>query len=753
MGRLVNERVADRCAAAVIRLSGGLVVFLVAAIFVGIAAAALPLVSGARLDDLTEHRAATPAVAAGWIGGDGAPWWLEADGSLRRAGGSRVPLEAPWPVPLQASRQGAGGLLAVVDASGTGHVGVLRVAASAERRGAEDAVGCWRPGAEPLALPDGGSWTGVAARAESEGDVLLMAWGAGGPVLFRWAEGRRQWRELESPWRGKIVAAALGDELSFAAAVDVRGRLAIANLRTGRLEGVQEPPTPLVLVRFLVGGEALVAAAADGRISVLQRVPRVELLNRSETSLVVGSRRVDSGQRALLPDDRHVAAAARNNAVELEPAAPQWQEVRRLPPLGDRPTVLAASAFDRTFAVGGGGGVVALYHSTSGRVLERTRIAAPPPAAIAFGGRGDRLAIAGAGSVVFAALHNPHPEVGLRSLFLPVWYEGYAEPRLIWQSSGGSDDFEPKLSLWPLIVGTAKATAYAMLISVPLALLAAVYVSLLAPRWLQAVVKPTVELMAAVPTVVVGFLAALWLAPLLEAHLFQGLFTAGLLPLVVVVAIVLWRLLPLAYRNRAPDGSELLLLAVVGAVVVAVGWRVASGVETLLFAGDFPRWMFTEIDQRYDQRNAIVVGIALGFAVIPVIFTIAEDACSSVPKSLTRAARALGATRWQSALRMVVPAASPGLFAAVMLGLGRAIGETMIVLMASGNTPILGLGPFDGMRTMSAAIAFEIPEAAVGSTLYRVLFLAGLLLFVVTFFISTLADLVGRALRRRYAAF
>jgi len=139
--------------------------------------------------------------------------------------------------------------------------------------------------------------------------------------------------------------------------------------------------------------------------------------------------------------------------------------------------------------------------------------------------------------------------------------------------------------------------------------------------------------------------------------------------------------------------------------------------------------------------------------VIPVIFTIAEDACSAVPQSLISASRALGATRWQTAVRLVVPAASPGLFAAAMLGLGRAVGETMIVLMAAGNTPLLDLSMFNGMRTMSAAIAVEIPEAPVGSTLFRVLFLTGILLFAFTLLVTTAADVVGSYLRKRYARF
>jgi phosphate transport system permease protein len=175
--------------------------------------------------------------------------------------------------------------------------------------------------------------------------------------------------------------------------------------------------------------------------------------------------------------------------------------------------------------------------------------------------------------------------------------------------------------------------------------------------------------------------------------------------------------------------------------------------EARLFGGDLRQWLFDQHGITYDQRNCIVVGIALGFAIIPVIFTISEDAMSAVPRSLTSAALALGASRWQSALHVVLPAASPGIFAAIMLGLGRAIGETMIVLMATGNTPILDFSPFNGMRTMSASIAVEIPEAPHAGTLYRVLFLTGLILFAFTFLLNSAADLVSRRLRKRYGQF
>jgi phosphate transport system permease protein len=141
----------------------------------------------------------------------------------------------------------------------------------------------------------------------------------------------------------------------------------------------------------------------------------------------------------------------------------------------------------------------------------------------------------------------------------------------------------------------------------------------------------------------------------------------------------------------------------------------------------------------------------MGFAVIPIIFAISEDALTTVPRNLVAGSLALGASRWQTVLRVVLPTASPGIFSAIMVGFGRAIGETMIVLMATGNTPILSLSPFNGFRTLSASIAVEIPEAPVGGTLYRTLFLAALVLFALTFLVNTVAELVRQRLRDRYA--
>jgi len=279
----------------------------------------------------------------------------------------------------------------------------------------------------------------------------------------------------------------------------------------------------------------------------------------------------------------------------------------------------------------------------------------------------------------------------------------------------------------------------------------AMYASQFMHHNLRRYVKPTVEIMAALPSVVLGFLAGLWLAPRLEQFI-PGLAAMPLLiPAMVVGAGLLWRRLPASLRRAIPDGSEALFQMVVvaggAAACLALNGRLAS----LFFGGDFQAWLGRSTGMTYDQRNALVVGLAMGFAVIPIIFSIAEDAFSNVPRNLISGSLALGANRWQTVTRVVLPSASPGIFSSVMIGFGRAVGETMIVLMATGNTPIMDWSPFNGFRTLSANIAVEIPEAPQGDTLYRSLFLAALILFAFTFLTNTLAEVVRQRLRRRYA--
>jgi phosphate transport system permease protein len=361
------------------------------------------------------------------------------------------------------------------------------------------------------------------------------------------------------------------------------------------------------------------------------------------------------------------------------------------------------------------------------------------------------LASDSAGSVHFLKIDNEHPEVSWQALWGKVWYESRQEPEFIWQSSSASNDFEPKFSLTPLAFGTFKAAFYAMLFAIPLAIMGAIYAAYFMGTKMRGLVKPTIEIMAALPTVILGFLAGLWLAPLVENNL-PGIFSLLLLlPLSIFISAYFWHQLPSRVHHWVPDGWEAALLIPVVIGVSALAMELSKPLEMALFDGNMPQWITTHLGITYSQRNSLVVGIAMGFAAIPIIFSISEDAIFSVPKHLTVGSLALGATPWQTLVRVVLLTASPGIFSAVMIGLGRAVGETMIVLMATGNTPIMDFNLFQGFRALSANIAVEMPEAEVNSTHYRILFLAALVLFMVTFVFNTFAEIVRQRLRKKYS--
>ncbi len=399
-------------------------------------------------------------------------------------------------------------------------------------------------------------------------------------------------------------------------------------------------------------------------------------------------------------------------------------------------------------------GTLTLLHSTTTRALTSAKLGLPltTDPLFALSPRADVfLATTESDTVQAFRVANEHPEVSLGALFERVWYEGYSEPVHSWQSSGADNDFEPKFSLTPLLFGTLKAAFYAMLFAMPVAVLGALYTAYAMAPAMRSFVKPTVEIMAALPTVILGFLAGLWLAPIVEANLSGILAALILLPLVIVLISAFVTQLPSAYRARLQGWYGLLMVPV---VILTISAALTLGVplEEGLFAGDLPEWLDAHLGLPYDQRNALVVGVAMGFAVIPTVFAIAEDAIHGVPRHLVNGSLALGATRWQTLSRVVMVTASPGIFSALMIGTGRAVGETMIVLMATGNTPIMDMNLFEGMRTFAANIAIELPETEVGGSHYRILFLAALVLFLLTFLFNTVAELVRQRLRERYGA-
>jgi phosphate transport system permease protein len=491
-------------------------------------------------------------------------------------------------------------------------------------------------------------------------------------------------------------------------------------------------------------------------------------------------------------------------------------------------TALGASYRSRMLAAGYEDGEVRVFHVTSHRHLGMGQLSGGPVAMVTLAPREDRLVAAGGQAAGVWELEAPHGDVSLGVLFRPVWYEGYPGPAYVWQSSAASDSFEPKLSLMPLIFGTLKATFYSLLFGLPLALLAAIYTSEFLDKRTRSRIKPVIETMASLPSVVLGFLAALVMAPVVEKVAVEVLAVLLLSPFFVLLGAHLWQLLP---RETAARLDFYRPLAILGSLVAGalIGWQMGPGLETLGFAGNFKGWLDGRIgsgisgwlvlllapsalfvswlngrygqdlirnrsagwgrtslglldlgrflasaalalslalflgwllqssgwDPRgsvygtYVQRNALVVGIAMGFAVIPLIYTISEDALTSVPDHLRAASLGAGATPWQTAVLVVIPPAMSGLFSAAMIGLGRAVGETMIVLMAAGNTPIMDLNIFNGFRTLSANLAVELPEAVQNSTHYRTLFLAALVLFVMTFILNTVAEGVRLHFRKK----
>lgn len=397
-------------------------------------------------------------------------------------------------------------------------------------------------------------------------------------------------------------------------------------------------------------------------------------------------------------------------------------------------------------------GNVAIYNTTAHREVFLQRLINTTPLSLAVSPRGDALLIEDSdGTMGLWQVHNEHPEVSWSALWQKVWYEGYGEPDYIWQSSASSNAFEPKYSLVPLSFGTLKAAFYAMLLAAPLAICGAIFTGYFMAPMMRRKVKPLIELMEALPTVVLGFLAGLWLAPFVEMNLLGIFSMLVLLPLSILLASFAWTQLPRNFRHSIPGGWEAGILIPVILLFGYLSFALATPLENLFFGGDLRFWITNDLGISYDQRNALVVGFAMGFAVIPTIFSIAEDAIFTVPRHLTYGSLALGATPWQSLYRVVLPTASPGIFSALMIGMGRAVGETMIVLMATGNTPIMDINIFEGMRTLAANIAVEIPESEVNSTHYRILFLAALVLFMFTFVFNTIAEIVRQRLRTKYS--
>ena len=404
--------------------------------------------------------------------------------------------------------------------------------------------------------------------------------------------------------------------------------------------------------------------------------------------------------------------------------------------------LLVAEPYRRVFATLRPDGGFSLFSSIQPQPLLNGRLSTGVRQ-MAFAPRGDGLLLETAQGWQHYPIDNPYPDVTWRSLWHKVWYENYPEPAYVWQSTSGEDSYQAKFSLMPVIFGTFKAAAYAMLFAIPLALAGAIYTAYFMSAGLRRVIKPAIEVMGALPTVVIGLVAGIWLAPVIEHYLLAVLSLPLLLAVVVLACGALVNKLA---PRRLPPGMDLLILLPLMILTVWLAFSVGPWLEVKLFGEPLHFWLGDD----YDQRNALVVGVAMGFALVPIIFSLAEDALFSVPATLSQGSLALGATQWQTVMRVVLPSASAGIFSALMIGFGRAVGETMIVLMATGNTPVIDGSLFQGLRALAANIAIEMPEAVADSSHYRVLFLTALVLFIFTFVFNTLAEAVRLRLRKRY---
>jgi len=494
-------------------------------------------------------------------------------------------------------------------------------------------------------------------------------------------------------------------------------------------------------------------------------------------------------------------------------------------------TALAASPSSRLLAASNASGEILLLQSTTNREVfqfQPTQLTRIPAQELLITPRENCLIAYNHATLTAWNLETGHPEVSFRSLFNPIWYENYSGPVHAWETTG-HDSFEAKFGLVPLIFGTIKASTYSIVFAAPIAILAAIFSSqFLTPSW-RSRIKPVIEMMASIPSVVLGFLAGLVFAPVIEQALMPVIILFFAIPFTCLALAHVWQFIPATLNVQLSNIRFFVILLIALPLSLVVSLMLAPTVEEFLFNGDISRWLdghdsssfggwliavlplcsvlscylisrtitpllcrcnvmwidnyrtvvslctfllgvslaitfalamalfldAVRIDTRgnlfgtYVQRNAFVVAVGMSFAVMPIIFTIADDALSSVSNHLRNASLSAGATPWQTTVRIVIPAAASGLFSAVIIGFGRVIGETMIVLMAAGNTPILSWSIFSGFQTLSAAIATELPDASQGSAHYRVLFLAALALFVMTFLVNTTAEIVRQRFRRQ----
>jgi phosphate transport system permease protein len=600
-------------------------------------------------------------------------------------------------------------------------------------------------------------------------------------------ENRLQWRSLQTNL--SLVGLMVGPQGDHITTVDQSGLVT-------HWEGRDESTLVPSVTHWSISG-------SDSRVSIVS-----PLLGRN--SLLIGC---ESGFVEV------VSSSRRDNKLE-------WLSIHRFRASSSKVSSLDSASHARIVAVGHDDGTQAMFYVPSNRLLAQWEC--QPQQGLCYSANSKLLGVIHPQEIDIYQVTTRYPESGWKSFFAPIWYEGYDQPKHMWQSSTGTSQGEPKFGLMPLVFGTLKATFYSILIAAPIGFFAALFASECLGQTTRNRIKPAIEMMSSVPSVALGFIGAIVLAPLLREFLFAVLLGLPLSFIVLCLLRLLWAVVPSSLNSFV---SRLRIVAYLGATVAGfwISFLVSSPLESRWFGGSLNLWLAGEVgdgwigwlllflppsfliaicgisriqdripvsqkpsipdsvevaqmglryvlisllafaiaasvatcadfmgfDPRgtlfgtYQERNALLVGIILGFAIIPLIYSLSEDALQAVPQHLRSASMSCGATTWQTTTRIVIPAAASGLFGALMLAIGRAIGETMVVLMAAGNTPIMDWSPFSGYRTLAATLATELPEAARGSTHFHTLFAAAAVLFCLTILVNSIAEVVRLHFRKR----
>ena len=838
---------ADQVSSLVINGGGFLVLLSVLGIFAYLAFVVVPLFSPGKTGEATfgsiPSGLGTPILdssnkALALIGEDGNVRLFEI-ASGRMVGEPKPLGDGAAPTAVASNRNGA--LVAAGYADGTVRVGSI---------GFDESIELGEPPAEGQTnWVDDGAFYEVASPGRVRRSALDIDLGE--PVELTEGQGPVVRLEYQIDTTGRQVLVVVRED----------GTVLVNTIRLIRPLGGGAPTVRLATTTFSVDPQAIarwyfvtsdsqhvLALNQDGTLRRYTREADTFTLKETVQAIEPGRRATASamilgGQSVLIGDDSGMVHSWHVATGEIDgvPGSQALAKAHEFAGANAAVADIAPSLRDRTVIVLGQDGGVRVRHVTSEKIIADVETGFDRPASARLAPKNDAILVLDAsGRVARLDYEEGFPEFSVKALFGKVHYEGQLDAQYVYQSSSGSDSAETKLSVVPLVFGSLKATIFSMLFAVPVGVLAAVYTSEFLNPGVRKLVKPGVEMMASLPSVVLGFVAAIIVAPFVAEVLPSILVLFATVPVAVLLLAHVWQLVPKHVRARFNAWQQLALVLLACGLGAMLAGAMGPWFEAALFAPgddaavasvDIRRWLNGEyglawpgwfvvllgpvalvltvaqsmfltrrLDRRlsgqgeqaiagvmlvrfvamlgltmlgtyalahtlqamgfdprdsifgaFSQRNTLVVSMIMGFAVIPIIYTISEDSLRAVPDSLRTASLGAGATPWQTAVRIVIPVAGSGIFSACMIGFGRAAGETMIVLMATGNTPEMSWNIFGGFRTLSANIAVELPEAPKGSTHYRVLFLCGLVLFVMTFAINTAAEVVRQVVRSRTA--